>query len=87
MVLRRALEAAIPDLGLKRAPDSEEHMRAELERLKPRGHGPDPLADAYPVGRDVVLAIEWRAGPMESPDLLGKLRRQLLEEVKARKKP
>lgn len=47
-----------------------------LTRLKPRGHGEDPLADRYPLGRDVVEAVEWR-GRAEAPDLIGKLREQL----------
>ena len=51
-------------------------MRAELERIKPRGGGEDPLADRYPLGRDVVEAVEWH-GRVQAPDLIGKLREQL----------
>lgn len=47
-----------------------------LSLLKARGGGPDPLADAYPLGRDVVEAIEWR-GREQAPDLIGKLREEL----------
>lgn len=80
MAIKRAVEALVPDAGLRPTPDSEQHMRAELERLQPRGHGKDPLAEAYPLGRDVVEAIEWR-DRAEAPDLVGELRRQLLERV------
>ena len=70
------MEALVPDAGMRRAPDSEQHMRAELERIKPRGGGEDPLADRYPLGRDVVEAVEWH-GRVQAPDLIGKLREQL----------
>lgn len=59
-------------------------MRAELERLQPRGHGPDPLANRYPLGRDVVAPIEWRGGG-DGPDLVGNLRQRLLDEARRRR--
>lgn len=81
---RQAIEALVPDAGLRPAPDSEQHMRAEIERLQPRGHGEDPLADRYPLGRDVVEAIEWRGGEA-GPDLVGDLRQRLLDEARRRR--
>lgn len=69
---RQAIEALVPDAGLRPAPDSEQHMRAEIERIQPRGRGPDPLAGLYPLGRDVVAPIEWRGGGA-GPDLVGDL--------------
>lgn len=85
-LVRRGVEALVPDAGLRPAPDSEQHMRAELERLQPRGHGPDPLAERYPLGRDVVAPLEWRtADPLEAPDLVGNLRQRLLDEARKRK--
>ena len=44
-----------------------ENLSYELERLKPRGKGPDPLADRYPLGRDVVAPIEWRSEQTPRP--------------------
>lgn len=50
-----------------------------LERLQPRGEGPDPLAERFPVGRDVVAPIEVTGTP-SAPDLRAKLLRQLRGE-------
>lgn len=53
-----------------------------MERLQPRGHGPDPLAEAFPVGRDVVapLQVTGQTGLPTPTDLLAKLRKQLEKE-------
>lgn len=87
MAIKRAVEALVPDAGLRPTPDSEQHMRAELERLKPRGKGPDPLADRYPLGRDVVAPIEWRSEQGANPDPVGNLRQRLLDEARRRRLP
>lgn len=56
--------------------DSLRLVADRMEQLQARGGGPDPLADAFPLGRDVVEAIEWQ-GRATAPDLIGKLREQL----------
>lgn len=58
-----------------------------LTLLKPRGGGRDPLADAYPVGRDVVAPLEWRTELPGAPDLVGNLRQRLLDESRRRRTP
>lgn len=63
----------IPDAGLKRAPDSEQHMRERLEQLQPRGHGPDPLKDTY-----LDKTIDEIVRPLEEP--IAKLKRKVDQE-------
>lgn len=60
--------------------DSLRLVRESMERLQSRGHGPDPLAEAYPLGRDAVEAVEWRGRTTA-----GDLRAQLLAEARKRR--
>lgn len=64
--------------------DSLRLVRESMERLQSRGHGPDPLAEAFPAGRDAVEAVEWR-GRTTAPGLVGDLRAQLLAEARKRR--
>lgn len=59
--------------------DSLRIVRDSMERLQPRGKGPDPLAEAFPMGRDVVESVEWR-GRSTAPDLIHDLQEQLEKE-------
>ena len=60
--------------------DSLRLVQDSMERLQSRGHGPDPLAEAYPLGRDAVEAVEWRGRTTA-----GDLRAQLLAEARKRR--
>lgn len=50
-----------------------------MEQMQPHGGGPDPLAERFPVGRDVVAPLEVTNTP-SAPDLRAKLLRQLRGE-------
>jgi hypothetical protein len=50
-----------------------------MERLQPRGHGPDPMAEAYPVGRDVVQPLQITRSHA-APDLIHDLQERLRKE-------
>lgn len=61
--------------------DSLRLVQDSMERLQPRGPGPDPLAERYPVGRDVVAPLEVSGTP-SAPDLRAKLLRQLRGQLR-----
>ncbi len=59
--------------------DSLRMVQDSMERLQPRGKGPDPLADRYPAGRDVVQPLQI-TGTHAAPDLIHDLQDRLRKE-------